>query len=80
MTAPEKLKKWREKQELSQAAAASLIKVTAPTWCDWEAGNKSPTVDRAEDLEKLTKKAVTVSMWAEFTRERRSERKNKGAA
>lgn len=79
MTAPEKLKKWREKQKLSQAAASAMINVTAPTWCDWEGGHKSPTVDRAEDLEKLTKRAVTVSMWAEFTRERRGERKRKAS-
>jgi transcriptional regulator with XRE-family HTH domain len=76
MQAPEALKAWREAQipSLSQAAAGKRIGVTAPTWCDWEQGKKSPTVDRAEDIEKLTGGAVTVPMWAEFTRDRRAER------
>lgn len=81
MSAPEALKTWREEQALSQADAAEKAGVTAPTWCDWEQGKKSPTVDRAEDLEKVTKGAVTVAMWAEFTRARRAERsEKKGAA
>lgn len=78
MSAPEELKKWRESLDLSQAQAAERASVTAPTWCDWEQGKKSPTVDRAEDLERVTDGAVTVAMWAEFTRARRAERK--GAA
>jgi transcriptional regulator with XRE-family HTH domain len=78
VSAPEELKKWREDRELSQAEAAEKAGVTAPTWCDWEQGKKSPTVDRAEDLERVTEGAVTVPMWAEFTRARRAERK--GAA
>lgn len=78
MSAPDELKRWREAVELSQAQAAERAGVTAPTWCDWEQGKKSPTVDRAEDLERVTDGAVTVAMWAEFTRTRRAERK--GAA
>lgn len=75
MSAPAELKNWREKQGLSQAEAAEKAGVTAPTWCDWEQGKKSPTVDRAEDLERVTGGAVTVPMWAEFTRARRAERR-----
>lgn len=86
MSAPDELKKWREAQDpkLTLAEAGERAGVTAPTWFAWEAGEKSPTVDRAEDIEKLTSGAVTVSMWAEFTRARRAERETsrdkKGAA
>ena len=87
MSAPEALRKWREAQDpkLTLAEAGERAGVTAPTWFAWEAGEKSPTVDRAEDLEKLTEGAVTVAMWAEFTRARRVERETardsrKGAA
>jgi len=81
MSAPNALKRWRETQKgkLSQADAGKLISVSAATWCDWESGTKSPTVDRAEDLEKLTKRTVTGAMWAKFTRARRAERARKVA-
>lgn len=78
MTAPEALRKWREDKQLSQPEAGKRVGVTASTWCDWEQGNKSPTVDRALDLQKATGGTVTVAMWAKFTRNRRAERK--GAA
>jgi transcriptional regulator with XRE-family HTH domain len=79
-TAPEALKDWRKANELSQEEAGKRMPVTvaAGTWCDWEPGNKVPTVDRAEDLEKVTGGAVTVPMWAEFSRTKRAEKK--GAA
>jgi transcriptional regulator with XRE-family HTH domain len=70
------LKTWREAQipKLSQEAAGDKASVSAATWCDWENGKKTPTVDRSEDLEKLTEGAVTVAMWAEFSRNQRAER------
>lgn len=87
MVAPEALKNWRESQDpkLTLGEAGERAGVTASTWFAWEAGDKSPTVDRAEDLEKLTDGAVTMAMWAEFTRTRRTERETdrdskKGAA
>ena len=81
MSAPEALKTWRESQEprLSQEAAGLRVSVSAATWCDWENGNKTPTVDRAEDLEKLTEGAVTVPMWSEHARDRRAKRDEEAA-
>ena len=81
MSAPEALKTWRESQDprLSQEAAGSKVNVSVATWCDWENGNKIPTVDRSEDLERLTGGAVTVPMWAEFARGLRTERADERA-
>lgn len=79
MSAPAELKKWRESQDpkLSFDAAGALVGVSGSAWFDWENGNKVPTVDLAEDLEKQTAGAVTVPMWAEISRELRAERKDK---
>lgn len=76
LTAPEALKQWREAQvpRLSLDKAADKVGVTAPAWFDWENGNKVPSVDRAEDLERVTDGAVTVAMWAVFSRDIRKER------
>jgi hypothetical protein len=75
--APDELKKWREAQEpkLSFDAAGAKVGVSGSAWFDWENGNKVPTVDLVEDLEKLTEGAVTVPMWAEVSRGRRAEQK-----
>jgi transcriptional regulator with XRE-family HTH domain len=76
------LKTWRESQDprLSQEAAGNRVRVSTATWCDWENGNKVPTVDRAEDLEKLTDGAVTVPMWSEHARDKRTKRDEAAAA
>ena len=77
MEAPKALKEWRTSLELSQTEAAARLGVSNATWCDWEQGNKSPTVDRAVDLEKETEGAVTIKLWADFTRSRRGKRAKK---
>lgn len=75
--AAEALKTWREGQEpkLSFDAAGAKVGVSGSAWFDWEAAKKVPSVDLAEDLERVTGGAVTVAMWAEFSRERRLEQK-----
>ena len=77
MFAPDELKKWRETQDphLSFDAAGARVGVSGSAWFDWENANKVPSVDLAEDLEKLTEGAVTVPMWAEVSRGRRAEQK-----
>lgn len=79
MNAPESLKAWRvEDAKLTQAEAARLARVTPATWCDWESGKKVPTVDRAEDIEKLTGRKVRVPDWAEYSRLLRERRRAGG--
>lgn len=70
MTAPERLKAWREQEGLTQAAASQRAGVSQATWCDWENGNKVPRVDKASDLAKLTKgpHQVTSEHWADWLR------------
>lgn len=68
LTAAEKLSEWRtKKKKCTQAAAAKLVGVSAATWCDWESGKKIPRVDRAQDIERLTK-TVKVADWATSAR------------
>lgn len=58
MTAGEKLARWREKQSMSQTAAAALVSVSQPTWSKWESGEAEPSVTHAFELERLTKGVV----------------------
>lgn len=81
VSAPEKLKKWRADEKLTLAVAAEKAGVQASAWFDWESGNKTPTVDRAEDIERVTGGAVTVGDWATHNRAKRAEKDaDKGAA
>lgn len=79
-TAPAVLKKWREDAGLSQGKAGQLVRVSAATWCDWENGKKDPRTDRAEDLEELTDRLVTIQMWAAWARARRAARRRRKRA
>ena len=77
MAPHEKLKCWREKAEITQTEAAKRLGVSQATYCDYEAGNKVPRMDKAEDMERLTEGAVKLPEWAEFVRAREA---SKGAA
>jgi len=46
---------------MTQAAAAALAEVSAPTWCDWERGQKNPRGIHREVIEALT--GVPGSAW-----------------
>jgi transcriptional regulator with XRE-family HTH domain len=74
MNAPEALKHWRTSQGITQADAAERAGVTAPTWFDWENGNKIPVVDKIEELEVITGRAVRMPDWAEYARARKKTR------
>lgn len=63
MTAPSKLKAWRESQGITQTAAASASGVSQATWSDWEAGKKIPRVQQAVMLATFTSGAVPVESW-----------------
>lgn len=78
MAPADALKLWRESREpkLSFTEAGSLVGVSGSAWFDWEAGKKIPSVDLAEDLERITDGSVTVAMWGEASRERRAEQKS----
>lgn len=68
MTAAEKLRAWRERAELSQAAAAARVGLSQAAWSDYEAGLKRPQVEQAIRLSELTEGSahhVTVRDWRE---------------
>ena len=67
-TAPEELKAWRLESGLSQEEAGDRIGVSAPTWCDWERGNKIPRADKIEAIEVLTGRRVRLADWAQEAR------------
>lgn len=72
MAAPDDLKKWREERNLSQKDAAYQVGASAPSWCDWENGNKTPDVESAEKLQLVT--GVPMVAWAEWARQKRAAR------
>jgi DNA-binding XRE family transcriptional regulator len=65
MLGPSKLKAWRAGREkkTSIAEAARLLRVTHPTWHDWEKGKKTPDLCNAFDLENLTDGDVRIEDW-----------------
>lgn len=77
MTAPASLKAWRAAKGITQTAAGKLVEVSPATWCDWENGKKIPRVDKAEDLEAITGRAVRVGDWAEYARTETVERQRR---
>jgi transcriptional regulator with XRE-family HTH domain len=73
MNAPKALEAWRKAAKMTQAQACGMIGVSAAAWSEWESGKKYPRTDRAEDIERLTGGAVTMSMWAAWERKRTSK-------
>ena len=65
MTPPERLKAWRLSHEphLTFAAAGERIGVKHSTWFEWESGNRSPSLEKALQIEDLTDGAVPFESW-----------------
>jgi len=59
------LRLWREREGRSQTDCAEAVGVRQSTWCDWEAGRKSPQIKSAGRVEKLTNGDVPVMAWAD---------------
>lgn len=59
----DRLKAWREGRELSQTKAGEMVEVSAPTWCDWEQGGKTPKAKYRKALEMLT--GISESDWSD---------------
>jgi transcriptional regulator with XRE-family HTH domain len=64
MKAPELLKAWREKKNRTQGQAADELGVSQTSWADWERGVKSPRIEHALAIAKLTRGSVPVDAWA----------------
>jgi transcriptional regulator with XRE-family HTH domain len=62
--AGELLRVWRKDHGLTQEQAASMVGITAPTWCDWESGQKIPRADLILLLEQASGGAVGLLDWA----------------
>jgi DNA-binding XRE family transcriptional regulator len=54
----QKLLAWRIAAGISQKVAGARVGVCQPTWRDWETGTKTPRLEHAFDIKKLTKRQV----------------------
>jgi len=70
--APALLRAWREKHQLSQAAAAERVGVRQNTWSDWEHDRKKPQIDQALALAREC--GVAVAEWETPKRKRAARR------
>lgn len=59
-----RLRKWRDDEGISQAAAAEKIRASQGAWAAWERGDKGPDLHFAFELEKLTGGEVRAEDWA----------------
>lgn len=68
-----RLRAWRERQKpaLSQERAAELVGAPQRTWADWELGGKTPEIDYAEAIERLTGGKIRMRDWARGRRAKR---------
>ncbi len=62
-SAGDRLKKWRTAAGRTLISAASAIGVTHSTWCEWESGNRSPSLEKALAVEALTEGHMPVEAW-----------------
>ena len=58
-----RLKEWRAAAGRTLVAASSAVGVTHSSWCEWESGNRSPSLEKALAVEELTEGAVPVEAW-----------------
>lgn len=63
MDGPRLLLAWRNNKGLTQTEVSRRLGVSQTSVCDWERGNKSPSVNSAIDLEELTEGEVPVRAW-----------------
>ena len=71
MSTGEKLRAWRDRVGLSQQKAAEKVGTVQPAWRQWECGSRSPDIDFAAAIERVTDGEITMQDWA---RERRVQR------
>ena len=62
-SAGDRLKKWRSATNRTLVAASSAVGVTHSSWCEWESGNRSPSLEKALAIEELTEGAIPVEAW-----------------
>ncbi len=65
---PERLVKWRKRQEWSQEEAAQRFGVPQGTWAPWETGKKTPSLKNASNLEIFTEGEVKATGWLQKDR------------
>ena len=65
MRAPELLKAWRERNGLTQSALAERVCVRQPTLSEYEKGRRTPGVEIAFRIERVTEGAVPAVAWTE---------------
>lgn len=70
MHVSKRLMEWRLAAGLNQRQAAELAKVTQAAWSKYENGHARPKQRAADNIERLTKKRIRASDWAETDEER----------
>lgn len=63
MTTPGLLRDWRKQRGLTQSDLATRLGVSGATLSDWEAGKKTPRIESAVRIERVTEGAVPVGAW-----------------
>lgn len=64
----EKLKGWRERAGLSQAALAAEVGISQEYVCQLEGGKKVPALSVGADIERITNGEVTLQDWAQVSK------------
>lgn len=67
MTAGERLRAWRIREQLTQGEAAAKAGVSQPTWSGWEHDLKEPRLGHAMLVAKMTGGFVGLEHWPELT-------------
>lgn len=68
---------WRKGLELSQEAAAAMLRppVSQQAWAEWENGNKPPSLHNAFEIERVSDGAIRAALWAKPHRQQRRRAK-----
>ncbi len=71
MTGGELLRKWREREGISQQRAAALLGLNQSSVSDYESGNQTPRIDQIVTIYSATAGAVPMEAWAKKRTKRR---------
>lgn len=69
--AASRLRQWRLSQEphLGLAKAGARVHVCHSAWCEYESGKRTPSLERAIDIEIITGGAVRLEDWGLWTKD-----------
>lgn len=68
LPAPDRLRRWRERAELSQQEAAVMVGIDLPRYNAFERGRERPGIDIATKIQNVTGGLVLATHWAQLDR------------